>query len=259
VRDYVIYAPATYTGRTRVPVVLEFHGYGSGAQQQLIYGNLGPQSERDGFLVVAPEGQGATKHFTLEGAVAGEQDDVQFTADLLDHLEGQLCVDTRRIYTTGMSNGGAMSAVLACRLSDRIAAFASVAAVVWGPPCAQARPVPIMAIHGTADDVVPYAGGRVACCGQPTIAAVPDTMANWADHNGCGPTPEESRPAETIVLRSWTGCRAGGATELYIVEGGGHTWPGSRVTVGRLGATSTDLDASEVIWTFFQGHRLPTG
>jgi polyhydroxybutyrate depolymerase len=139
-REYLVYAPKSYTGRTKVPVVLEFHGFGGSAQQQLLYGNLGPQSERDGFLVVAPQGQGQPQRFTLLGPAGSEQDDVVFVADLLDHIQKTLCIDPARVYSTGMSNGGAMTAVLACRLSDRIAAFASVAAVVWGPSARRRAP-----------------------------------------------------------------------------------------------------------------------
>ena len=240
-------------------MLLEFHGYGASPQQQLVYGNFGPLSEREGFLVVAPAGQGSPRHFTLQGATGGDQDDVEFVADLLDHLEQRFCIDTARIYTTGMSNGGAMSAVLACRLSDRIAAFASVAAVVWGPQCAQARPVPIIAIHGTADPLVPFEGGRVECCGNPTIASTPGTMANWAAHDGCAPDPVEEPVAGVVRVRRWEGCAPGGDVRLYIVEGGGHTWPGARVGLSSLGETTKDIDATEVIWDFFADKRLPAG
>jgi polyhydroxybutyrate depolymerase len=239
-----------------VPVVLEFHGYGSNAQQQLLYGNFGPAADRDGFLVVAPQGQGQTKHFTLLGPTGGEQDDVVFVGDLIDHLEQTLCVDAARIYSTGMSNGGALTAVLACRLSDRIAAFASVAAVVWGPQCEQARTVPIIAFHGKQDRVVPFDGGRVSCCGNPVIAAVGDTMANWARHDGCGTEPEEEPVKGAVTVRRWTGCRPGGVVELYVIADGGHTWPGTTVGGNLLGGVSRDIDASTVIWDFFEGKRL---
>jgi polyhydroxybutyrate depolymerase len=255
-REYLVYAPASYTGRTRVPVVLEFHGYGSNARQQLAYGNLGPQSERDGFLVVGPQGQGEVRHFTLLGPTAGEQDDVVFVADLIEHLQETLCVDPARVYATGMSNGGALSAVLACRLSDKIAAFASVAAVVWGPQCARARTVPIIALHGKEDRVVPFDGGRVSCCGNPTIAAVGDTMANWARHDGCAEGPVEEVVKGQATVRRWTGCKPGGVVELYVLGDGGHTWPGTTLGGDVLGGVNKDVDASEVIWTFFKDKRL---
>jgi polyhydroxybutyrate depolymerase len=254
-REYLVYTPASYTGRTKVPVVLEFHGYGSTAQQQLLYGNFGPAADRDGFLVVAPQGQGLTRHFTLLGPAGGEQDDVVFVSDLIDHLQQTLCIDPARIYSTGMSNGGAMTAVLACRLSDKIAAFASVAAVVWGPQCEQARTVPIIAFHGKQDGIVPFDGGRVTCCGNPTIAAVGDTMANWARHDGCG-DPVEEPVKGAVTVRRWGGCKPGGVVELYVIGDGGHTWPGATVGGSLLGKVSKDIDASAVIWDFLESKHL---
>lgn len=255
-REYLVYAPKSYSGRERVPVVLEFHGFGSNAQQQLLYGNFGPHADRDGFLVVAPQGQGQPRHFTLLGATGGEQDDVQFVGDVIDHLQKTLCVDRSRVYATGMSNGGALSAVLACRLSDRIAAFASVAAVVWGPQCDAARTVPIIAFHGTADPIVPFDGGRVNCCGNPTIAGVADTMANWARHDGCTTGPVEEPVKGAVTVRRWSECKPRGEVALYVVGGGGHTWPGATVGGALLGGVSKDIDASAVIWEFFRDQRL---
>jgi polyhydroxybutyrate depolymerase len=254
-REYLVYAPKSYTGRSKVPVVLEFHGFGSNAQQQLAYGNFGPHAEGDGFLVVAPQGQGQPRHFTLLGPTAGEEDDVVFVGDVIDHLQQTLCVDPARIYSTGMSNGGALTAVLACRVSDRIAAFASVAAVVWGPQCARARTVPIIAFHGTDDRVVPFDGGQVRCCGNPTIPAAATTMGNWAKHDGCEAMVEEPVKG-TVTVRRWTGCKAGGVVELYVVGGGGHTWPGSTVGGALLGGVNKDIDASALIWEFFRDKRL---
>jgi polyhydroxybutyrate depolymerase len=257
-REYLVYTPRTYTGRTKVPVVLEFHGYGSNAQQQLLYGSFAPQSERDGFLIVAPQGQGQPRHFTLLGALtgAGEQDDVAFVSDVIDEVIKTRCVDRARVYSTGMSNGGALTAVLACRLSDRIAAFASVAAVVWGPQCEAARTVPIIAFHGKADPVVPFDGGRVNCCGNPTIPAAADTMANWARHDGCAADPVEELVKGAVTVRKWPQCKPGGVVELYVVGDGGHTWPGARLGGSLLGGVSKDVDASAVIWDFFKVHTL---
>jgi polyhydroxybutyrate depolymerase len=255
-REYLVYAPKSYTGRTRVPVVLEIHGFGSLAEKQLLYGNFGPQSERDGFLVVAPQGQGQPRHFTLLGAPGGEQDDVVFVADVIDHVQNTLCVDPARIYSTGMSNGGALTSVLACRLSDKIAAFASVAAVLWGPQCEAARTLPIIAFHGKQDRVVPFDGGRVSCCGNPSIAGAPATMANWAKHDGCSAAPVEEVVKGQATVRRWTGCKPGGLVELYVLGDGGHTWPGTTLGGNVLGGVSKDVDASEVIWDFFKTKHL---
>jgi polyhydroxybutyrate depolymerase len=259
-RRYLLHIPAGYTGTDAVPVVFDFHGHGSNATQQVAYSEIRPLADREGFVVVAPEGQGTTPHFTLLGATATEADDVELTTALLDRIEGELCIDPARVYALGMSNGGAMSSVLACRAADRFAAVGAVAAIVYLPACEDARrATPIAAMMGTADPVVPFAGGRENCCGNPTIGAASDTMARFARHAGCDPEPAEERIGTTVVHRHFEGCEDGAAVELYVIEGGGHTWPGSPVDLSGagLGATTKDLRATETLWSFFEQHRLP--
>jgi polyhydroxybutyrate depolymerase len=260
-RTYLLHVPASYDGTKPVPVVFEFHGHGSSAAQQIVYGDFRPLAEREGFLVVAPDGQGTPRHFTYGAAVSGgtEADDVAFSVALLDDLEARLCIDARRVFATGMSNGGALSSVIACRAPDRFAAVAPVAAFFYFPDCAKGgRPAPILAMMGTSDPVVPYAGGRVNCCGNPTITAAEDTMAKFAARSSCKEPFVEDRPSPSIRHRHWDGCAEHGAVELYAVEGGGHTWPGSPVKIAALGATTDELVATDTIWAFFTQHPRPS-
>lgn len=157
-RSYQLYVPRAYRGTTAVPVVFDFHGYGSNALQQLAYSNFAPLADAHDFLVVAPQGQGSSPHFNF-GREPGLQNDVTMTLALLDHVEATFCVDSRRVYATGMSNGGAMTSVLACLASDRFAAFGAVAVELYRAGCGGTRPVSIVAFHGTADPVVPFTGG----------------------------------------------------------------------------------------------------
>lgn len=255
-RRYLLHLPPQYDGAQPLPVVLNFHGYGSAAAPQLAYSGILPVADREGFVVVGPEGQGRPPHFTLLGATATEVDDVAFTVALLDHLQARLCLDPSRVYATGMSNGGALSSVLACRAADRFAATAAVAALVHPPACAAAtRPVPFLAMMGTADAVVPFAGGQVNCCGQPHIAAAPDTVAAFARRHGCAPEPTRERIGDDVEVRRYERCAA--AVEFYVIAGGGHTWPGADDSGFRqLGTTTRTVVATEVIWTFFERHRL---
>jgi polyhydroxybutyrate depolymerase len=255
-RNYLLYVPPTYDGRRAAPMVFNFHGYGSSALQQALYTNFQSLSDRDGVILVAPNGQGKPSHFNLLTPPAGEGDDVVFTVDILNQLERQLCVDKQRVYSTGMSNGGGMSLSLACRQSDRFAAFGPVAVLVYAPECDRARPVPIAGFAGTADPVVPFNGGRVSCCGNPELGSEPAAMAAWASHDGCAATPVEQPVSPTVTLRRWSNCRAGTSVDFYIVQGGGHTWPGATFNVG-LGGTTDDISATNTIWTFFQAHPLP--
>ena len=256
-RSYLVYAPPSYDGTTRVPLVLNFHGYASAAEQQLVYADFRPVADREGFLLVLPDGAGTPRHFNMGPVkLGGTHDDVAFTVELLDRLGDELCIDERRVYSTGMSNGAAMSIALACLASDRVAAIGPVAVVAFVSTCGDARPVPMASFAGTADFIVPFEGGPVNCCGRPTIPSAADSAASWAAHNGCGPTPTETRVDPIVVRRSWRGCEQGADVDFYIVEGGGHTWPGAAIRPQLLGKTA-DLSAVEVIWSFFEGRALP--
>lgn len=162
------------------------------------------------------------------------------------------------MYSTGMSDGGAMTSMLACRDANRFAAFGPVAVVVYIPGCVPARPVAIMSFNGTGDPVVPFAGGAVHCCGGAVLPAPATSMAGWAAADGCSATPTEKRLGTQVRLRSWSGCRAGGAVDWYIIDGGGHTWPGSAIKVASLGLTTEQISATATLWAFFAQHSLPS-
>ena len=257
-RDYLLYVPRSYTGSTAVPVVFNFHGFGSTANQQMQYGDFRSLAERDAFLIVAPngEGVGVTRHFNV-AALPGQPDDVAFTLAILDSLEKDFCVDAKRVYSAGMSDGGAMTSTLACAASNRFAAFGPVAVVFYAPQCGGARSVPIAAFMGTADPIVPFNGGQVNCCGGATIPAAPASMAGWASHDGCAAQPQEQSLGSEVTLRQWSGCKPAGDVRFYIINGGGHTWPGAAVDANFLGKTTHQISASETLWAFFQAHPLP--
>ncbi len=255
-RRYLLHIPPQYDGAHRVPLVVDIHGHGSSATAQIAYSGIGPVADELGLVVVAPEGQGSTPHFTLLGATSTEADDAEFAVALVDDLLARLCVDPARVFAMGMSNGGALSSVLACRGQGRFAAVGAVAAMIYLPACdAQPPPVPIIGIMGTADPVVPFAGGRVSCCGNPSIPAAPDTMASFATRAGCTAQPVEDRVGDDVVRRRWQGCKVAEAVEFVIVEGGGHTWPGASPLGGRLGPTTKTIDATREIVEFFLRER----
>jgi polyhydroxybutyrate depolymerase len=248
-RTYLQYVPEGYDGTTPVPVVFNFHGYGSNALQQINYGNFKPEADRDTFVIVAPNGVGTVgRHFNL-------LTDVGMTGALLDRLERELCVDPKRVYSTGMSDGGAMSSFLACRLHDRIAAFGPVAVTLQPFNC-PAGNAPIMSFQGTADPVVPFKGGKVRCCGGSRLPAIPTALQLWAERNGCAPAPTDTNVSSEVTRRTWSGCTAGAVT-FYIINGGGHTWPGSQFDTNRLGTTTHQIDASATLWDFFKTQSLP--
>ena len=142
--------------------------------------------ERNDFLIVAPDGQdtGSKRHFNLTGE-KGLQNDIAMVMALLDHIEATFCVDTARVYSTGMSDGGAMTSVLACLAPNRFAAFGPVAVQIVPAELRGTHPVAMVAFHGTADPIVPYAAERCVLRRRRSSAAVPTTMANWAAHDHC--------------------------------------------------------------------------
>jgi polyhydroxybutyrate depolymerase len=164
------------------------------------------------------------------------------------------CIDESRVYAMGISNGGGMTSLLGCRLNDRFAAIAPVAGSPYSELlCSGAGPMPIVAFHGTDDELVPFEGGPGGRLGLP-LNAVRDNMLGWARHNGCDLTLQTQRIAEDVVLESYGSCADGADAQLYVVEGGGHTWPGSSRNIRALGTTTRSISATGIAWQFFTEH-----
>jgi len=261
-RDYLVYVPDTYRGDEPVALVFTLHGAGSNKEEQLAYSAFGPLADEDGTIVVAPDATGDPRRWSPYGAEPSVSlggvdgvNDLDFFAELLDEIEGSFCIDPARVYATGMSSGGFMSAAIACEYSDRVAAIAPVTATVYAEgACGGAAPTPYVYFHGTADPVVPFLGPVPGPNGEPGPGAAEVSSQAWADHNGCDPEPTDERIGTEVIHRSWSGCDA--PTDLYIVEGGGHTWPGGLVDLPALGHTTRDIAASEIIWDLFTQSRL---
>lgn len=253
-RTYILHVPASYDGSAPSPLVLNFHGFTSNATQQAAYSTLPAKADEAGFIVVTPQGTGAPAFWSLSRT--SEPDDVRFTADLLDALEAELCIDSARIFSTGMSNGAAFSYLLACELPDRIAAIGPVAAHLFPSDCT-GRPVPIRAFHGTEDPIVPFAGGELGLGLSErfgTVPSVQETVASWAGRYGCAAEPVASQVTANVRLQQYESCEA--PVELYIVDGGGHTWPDA-ADVAILGETTHEINAADLIWEFFTAHPAP--
>jgi polyhydroxybutyrate depolymerase len=151
-----------------------------------------------------------------------------------------------------------MSYLLACQLADRIAAVGSVSGAYLLPldECRPARPVPLIAFHGTADPIVSYAGGPSAAFALP-FPAVPEWIAAWAGRHGCAaiPVPLPARGEASGV--QYTGCQGGADVTFYTIQGGGHAWPGSDpLPPFIVGHTTQDIDATAMMWAFFSQHPL---
>lgn len=257
-REYILYVPASYTAATPAPLVLNFHGYTSNAGQQMLYGNFTTIADTAGFLLVHPEGTqdfNGNTHWNV-GWGASTVDDVDFVDKLIDSLAAAYSVDQTRIYSTGMSNGGFMSYQLACQLSARIAAIASVTgSMTFGSSasCNPLHPMPVMEIHGTGDPTVAYNGSSFS-------DGIPDVMNFWANFNNCDTPPTVTNVPDTAPLDGSTvehhvypNGDAGVVNEHFKVINGGHTWPGAIIT---LPGTNYDINASAEIWRFFSQYDI---
>ncbi len=260
-RSYLLHVPASYDPATPVPLIISIHGFAEWPAHQMQTSLWNDLADRQGFIVVYPAGTGFPRRWRTGGGTSADaMQDVKFIADLIDALAARYNIDRTRIYANGLSNGGGMSYQLACRLADRIAAAGSVSGAYLLPlsACQPSRPVPLIAFHGTADPVVPYAGGPSRSFDLP-FPDVPAWIAAYAERNGCEATPSPLPARGEVGGVQYTGCRDDAEVVFYTIAGGGHAWPGGeplpRFIVGQ---TSQDIDATAVMWEFFSRHALPT-
>ncbi|HCB38024.1 MAG TPA: hypothetical protein DEP66_07535, partial [Acidimicrobiaceae bacterium] len=273
--DYHVFVPPGYTP-VPTPLVLNFHGLGSDGAGQAGFSNYQGVAVEEGFVVVHPTGlivesSGDRRSWELPQLPDDERDDVGFVRDLIAEVGRQVCVDAARVYATGMSNGGFLSSVLACEMADTFAATFSVAAVTHPDGCTPSRPIAMGAVHGTADEVVPYSGGGGSTLidtadesfDAETLAdffsqVMPEEMAEFAADFDCGPAVDTTVGPDT-TLRTWSDCDGGVELVFYTVEGGGHTWPGSmlaRAYAAQLGYATDDVDAARDGWAFMSRFTL---
>ena len=257
-----VYQPDGLTGRR--PVVVDFHGLGDTAEGQAAGSRFRELADEEGFAVVNPTGQrGAfgARGWELSMLDQPGRDDVAYVAALVESLVAEQCADPDRVYLAGFSNGGFLVSELGCRLAGRVAAVAAVAGTTWIDGCRPADPVPMVVFHGTADRVVPYTGSTdsllLAAGGSDGWArlltqSVPAEVAQAARARGCAPAPRRRSVAPGVQRSTYLGCDRNAEVVFYRVSGGVHAWPGAS---DRPGWSVGGLDATEVIWDFFERHR----
>lgn len=257
-RSYRLYIPAAYNAAQPVPLVFNLHGYTSNNLQQEFYGDFRPIADTANFIIVHPNGtmdNGGQQFWNAFGT--SSVDDVGFLSALIDEIQSEYSIDPNCVYSTGMSNGGFMSYELACQLSGRITAVASVTGSMIQQlfnACNATHPTPVMQIHGTMDPTVPYTGNAQGMMHIDTL------VKRWAQFNNCDLTPAITPVPNTNLM---DGCTAehqvygngdlGATAELFKVNGGAHTWPGAPITIG---VTNQDFSASVEIWKFFRRYKL---
>ncbi len=280
-RSYLRYIPDGAAESDATPLVLDFPACSPAEMETEFSGFTKPDAEGKvpadefGAVVVTPEpvnGAGALLTWNYVGT-EGWTDDVAFVDDVLDDVEATTCIDPDRVLATGFAVGGVFASIVTCELPDRIAVLATVSGLYDPEGCAPDVAKPVVSFHGTGDRFIPFDGGIGS--GPANLGLSAETTAGltfmlerpgaldasdaWAKRAGCETKPVKEPTADGIgpgvTLQVWPGCKDGLDVELYVIDGGEHSWPGSvgmGAYEGLLGPVSTQIDATKVIWDFFE-------
>ena len=243
-RTYLLFKPHPLDPTQRVPLVIAIHGYTVDAAWMETTTRFDEKAKQGGFVVVYPEG---INNSWNAGSCCGDAqsnkvDDVLFVRQLISSLVANGGIDPKRVFVTGMSNGGMMAHRLACELSDRIAAIASVSGALVTDTCNPGRPISVLEMHGTGDAIVPYDGGFINRLGQ--LPATMSFMTHWARLNGCAADPVVTQTGITKTS-TWRGCSEGSIVVLDAISGASHSW------FGPDDALRGEPNATQVTWDFF--------
>ena len=290
-REYLVHVPPSYDGSKKMPVIIMIHGGGGNAESMERYVLIDKVADREGFLVVYPEGTGktvlGTKIFSFDAGrccTPGKVDDVGFFSKMIDKLGEDFTIDKKRVYATGISNGAQMSYRLACELSDKITAIAPVSGIGFTPNCLLKRPVPTLHIHGDSDPCEPYNGGMTGgSCTKEFLKAffnvdykaplvevesVPQFIEEWKTTNNLPQDSKVSFRENDVTCETSSDSKS--EVTLCTIEGGGHMWPGEsygdpckrgmdtklcKTYISILGEKS-DWYSDQYIWDFFKKYSL---
>jgi polyhydroxybutyrate depolymerase len=272
-RSYAVHVPPGATDSRALPLVIVLHGGAGSGASAAPHTGFSAEADRSGFFVAYPDGTEQARPFLnalgkpglltwnaggcCGYAMENRVDDVGFLRAMIGEIERLYRIDPKRVYMTGISNGGMMAYRFACEASDMVAAIGIVAGAVL-TPCAPTRPVSVIHIHGSADENVPVGGG----IGRKTLTRtsyppVAESIATWIHADGCPAEPERSDAALHVQLSDYRPCRGGAEVAYYLIDGGGHSWPGGQRMAGFLDAPSQAIAATPLIWRFFAAHPKP--
>lgn len=253
-REFILYVPASYTGKSSAPLVLSYHGLGGNAQAQMSDHDFRPLAEAEGFIVAHPQGAPIIGPGLRGWNFVNDTlpNDLHFTNAIIDTIAADYNVNLDRVYACGMSFGGFFSIFLAGQMSDRIAAVASVAGTVLNAVpysmIAPNRPISLLEIHGTNDNNVAYDGNQAS---HP----VQSVLDHFVTHNNCSPNPTitqltntDPNDGSTVEHIVYANGNAGTVVEHFKVTGGGHTWPDENTNAQGV---NRDINGCEEIWKFF--------
>jgi polyhydroxybutyrate depolymerase len=270
-RHYVLHLPPGDNDRRPMALVVVLHGGTGNGRAVAAQTRFSAEADRNGFIAAYPDGTDQPRPFLSAmgkpglltwnaGGCCGYAmehriDDVAFLRAMIGEIERSAAIDPKRVFVAGHSNGAMMAYKLACEASDIFAAVGVVSGVVISAPCLPREPVSVIQIHGTADENVPLAGGvgRKALT-RTSYPPAADSVALWVGIDGCNKEPVQSEPAPQLHLRDYRLCRRGTEVAYFVVDGGGHSWPGGERMLAVLDAPSPVMMATETVWQFFAKH-----
>ena len=291
-RSYLLHVPPAASAGEPLPLVLNLHGATQNDWLEEATSGMNSSADENGYLVAYPDGTRISKVLTPDPIARQEQygwnagrccglpvtrhiDDVGFLLKVIADIASRTPVDLRRVYVTGISNGGMMAYTMASKASDHIAAISSVSGQVELPTIHPTRPVPTMEFHSVDDPIALWSGSPNR--NPLLVLSAMEGIDQWVKADGCNPTPHDSptivgaagsiSAGETATLVAYTRCRGGVEVALWRFTGSGHVWPGSLLNTGPpstwvlagVGRGIVLVDADEAMWQFFQRYSLPPG
>ena len=268
-RFYILHVPENYNSKTPTPLIFSLHG-GAGdmnIQSSDKYYKLISKADKEGFIIIFPNGYSQFNSGKIAtwnaGACCAEardtnSDDVGFIKKIFERTSNQLNIDTKKVFSIGMSNGGMMSYRLACELSDIFKSIASVAGSDNTISCNPKNPISILHIHAKNDDRVLFNGGAGNSSFRKKSAvtdfkSVPDTIKKWVKLNNCDPIPKRVLQNTGAYCDRYSKCTSNTEVQLCVTESGGHSWPGGKKPTKLFGESPSDaISANDIIWDFFK-------
>ena len=268
VRTYILHVPPGYDGTKALPLVFILHGFGGNAASMVKLTGMNDKADQENFFVAYLNGTEGTNTDKGVSGLAWNNgltpelnmtvDDVAFVRDLLKHLEGQLYVDSHRVYAAGFSNGAMMAHRLGAELPDLLAGVAVVEGTIglaqsdgnFVTTPTPIGPIAVIIIHGKQDMNLPYNGGQATQgAGKLYAKSAADSVAFWVQADGCMGTPQQASETANVLVTDYRTCAAGSEVLFYTIVNGQHEWPTLQ--------GHTKFSATDAIWDFFSRHALP--
>ena len=247
-REYILYVPSAYDGSSEIPIVFNFHGFAGKASEYMKEADMRPQAEKDNFLLVYPQGSclNGFSHWNacpLGGDNKSDANDFGFIEAMINKISAQYRVDQEKIYAVGYSNGGMMAYGLANYKSDLVAGVGSVSGAQLDCIGAKTHPMPVIHLHGTADEALPYNG-------NDELSSVKSTLNYWINFNNTTTEPtfsSDNSGGKTIEKYAYVQGDSAVSVEHYKYIGGKHVW---------FEATYQGQNTAELLWSFLSKYDI---